>query len=240
MRCLRDDSSPDHPSRLATGALFSAPIIWSGRDRTYLRGLRHGTSPQAMGNENDPRAVTIWPTRRATHLATGIGRLDGWDQEESADYLANLRTVVRARSRADSQVLLATNRGGGSHAGLCRGLATKPSSRRAVPGACRARRRAPPFTCYERVENPGVRGRAPAHLPGMCGSLRMTSSADGNGARALHDPSRDMNGCGPTSKSEPLEKRRAGPTRHGNCHEERQWPIKPTLLFLLGGAIPRR
>ena len=138
-------------ARLATGALFSAPDkIWSGPG-TGRTCVVCGTaiSSREVENEMILGPVTIWAHSPCyTIWRQESDGLAGWGQEESADYLANLRTVVRARIQSGTLQLLLDNK---SRVG------------RGVDAVCAVCDKAI-FAAELSQEPAGARRRAPAHL----------------------------------------------------------------------------
>jgi hypothetical protein len=100
-------------ARLATGALFSAPDkIWSGPG-TGRTCVVCGTtiSSREVENEMILGPVTIWAHSPCyTIWRQESDGLDGGGQKESADYLVNLRTVVRARIQSGTLHVLPDNK----------------------------------------------------------------------------------------------------------------------------------
>jgi hypothetical protein len=138
-------------ARLATGALFSAPDkIWSGPG-TGRTCVVCGTiiSSREVENEMILGPVTIWAHSPCyTIWRQESDGLDGGGQKESADYLANLRTVVRARIQSGTLHVLLDNK---SRVG------------RGVDAVCAVCDKAI-FAAELSQESVGARRRAPAHL----------------------------------------------------------------------------
>jgi hypothetical protein len=146
-----DDLRMTIRARLATGALFQAPEkVWAGPG-TGRTCVVCGTAISAPEIETEMilGPVTIWAHSPCyTIWRQESDGIDGWGQKESTDYLANLRTIVRARIRSGILPVL---------------LDSKSRVGRGTDALCMICDKA--IFAAELAQEPvGSRRRAPAHL----------------------------------------------------------------------------